>query len=184
VAYTRLHYDVRTFTVDIAHRVLAKLSWLLSAMNCTAYRVGNAEPIRHVKNIKKGEVSMVHQHEDERSAFCATCPQPTDVSKILVSLGCSLAFSMPAEDEGAYMDLPPLPAQFHYEGPGSLRVIYLVGPDIALDGERFPEHQSRFWLSGDHTQAAFQQVASKLSVRWSLHWQRCGSTPASLEEVA
>jgi hypothetical protein len=127
---------------------------------------------------------MVHQHEDERSAFCATCPQPTDVSKVLSSLGCSLAFSMPVEDERAYMDLPPLPAQFHYEGPGSLRVIYLAGPDIALDGERFPEHQSRFWLSGDHNQAPFQQVASKLSVRWSLHWQRCGSTSASLEEVA
>ena len=126
---------------------------------------------------------MVHQHEDERSAFCATCPQPVDVSKVLASLECSLAFSMPAENEGAYMDLPPLPAQFHYEGPGGLRVIYLAGPDIALDGERFPEHQSRFWLYGDHTQAAFQQVASRLSVRWSLRWQRNGAS-SSLGEVA
>jgi hypothetical protein len=127
---------------------------------------------------------MVHQQEDERSAFCATCPQPADVSKVLSSLGCSLAFSMPAEGDGAYMDLPPLPAQFHYEGPGGMRVIYLAGSDIALDGERFPEHQSRFWLSGDHNQATFQQVASILSVRWSLHWQRCGSASASLEDVA
>lgn len=127
---------------------------------------------------------MVRKHEDERSAFCATCPQPAEVSKVLSNLGCSLAFSMPAESEGAYMDLPPLPAQFHYEGPGSLRVIYLAGPDIALDGERFPVHQSRFWLYGDHNQVAFGQVASVLAVRWSLTWQRRGCSSPSLEEVA
>jgi hypothetical protein len=126
---------------------------------------------------------MVYQQEEERSAFCATFPQPADVSNVLADLGCSLAFSMPAEDEGAYMDLPPLPAQFHYEGPSGLRVIYLAGPDIALDGERFPTHESRFWLYGDHTQAAFQQVASVLAVRWSLRWQRSGSS-SSLGEVA
>jgi hypothetical protein len=126
---------------------------------------------------------MVHQQEVERSAFCTTCPQPAEVSKVLASLGCSLTFSMPAEAEGAYMDLPPLPAQFHYEGSGGLRVIYLAGPDIALDGEHFPAHQSRFWLSGDHTQAVFQQVASVMAVIWSLRWQRSNSSP-SLEHVA
>jgi hypothetical protein len=126
---------------------------------------------------------MVHQQEEERSAFCATCPQPLDVSNVLASQDCSLAFSMPAEDDGVYMDLPPLPAQFHYEGPGNLREIYLAGPDTALDGERFPAHRSRFWLYGDHTQAAFQQVASVLAVRWSLTWQRSSSS-SSLEHVA
>ena len=126
---------------------------------------------------------MIHQHDEERSAFCATCPQPVDVSNVLVSLGCVLAFSMPAEHEGAYMHLPPLPAQFHYGGPGGLRVIYLAGPDIALDGECFPEHESRFWLYGDHNQTAFQQVASALSVRWSLSWQHSGSS-SSLADVA
>src|SRR5690348_4307830 len=126
---------------------------------------------------------MVYQHEDERSAFCATCPQPAEVSKVLSNLGCSLAFSMPAESEGAYMDLPPLPAQFHYEGPGGLRVIYLAGPDIALDGERFPAHESRFWLYGNHTQVAFQQIASRLSVQWSLRWQR-RSSASSMKDVA
>src|SRR5438876_11386682 len=98
--------------------------------------MGNAKPVRHVKNEMKGEVvCMVHQQEDERSAFCATCPEPTDVSKVLAGQGCSLVFCMKAEDEGAYMDLPPLPAQFHYEGPGGVRVIYLAGPDVARDGE-------------------------------------------------
>lgn len=126
---------------------------------------------------------MVYRQEEERSAFCATCPQPADVSNVLASLGCSLAFTMPAEDEGAYMDLPPLPAQFHYEGPAGIHVIYLAGPDIALDGECFPAHQSRFWLSGDHNQAAIQQVASILALRWLLKWQRSGSS-SSLEEVA
>jgi hypothetical protein len=46
VAHTRLHEDSRTLAVDIAHRVLEKPSWLLSAMNDTEYRVGNAEPVR------------------------------------------------------------------------------------------------------------------------------------------
>jgi hypothetical protein len=172
------------FTIDFAHRVSTDLLWHLSAMNYTAYRMGNAEPVRQEKNKKRGgNVSMVHQNEEERTAFCATCPQPVDVSEVLSKLGCSLAYSMPAEDEGAYMDLPPLPAQFHYEGPGGLRVIYLAGPDIALDGERFPEHKSRFWLYGDHTQADFQHVASVLAIKWLLRWQRCDS-PSSLDHVA
>jgi hypothetical protein len=126
---------------------------------------------------------MAHQNDEERAAFCATCPQPAEVSNVLASLGCVLAFSMPAEYEGAYMYLPPLPAQFHYEGPGGLRVIYLAGPDIALDGECFPEHESRFWLYGGHDQTAFQQVASALAVRWSLSWQHSGSS-SSLADVA
>jgi hypothetical protein len=46
VAYTRLHHHSRTFTVDIAHRAPEKLSWLLSAMDCTWCRMGNAEPVR------------------------------------------------------------------------------------------------------------------------------------------
>jgi hypothetical protein len=126
---------------------------------------------------------MAQQIDEERSAFCATCPQPADVSNVLTSLGCVLAFTMQAEDEGAYMHLPPLPAQFHFEGPGGLHVIYLAGPDIALDGENFPEHKSRFWLYSGHDQAVFQQVSSKLSVRWSLSWQRGGSS-SSLADVA
>ena len=126
---------------------------------------------------------MVYRQEDERSAFCATCPQPADVSNVLANQGCVLAFIMPAENEGAYLDLPPLPAQFHYEGPCGLRVIYLAGPDVVLDGECFPAHKSRFWLYGDHDQAVFQQIISKLSVRWSLSWQHSGSS-SSLADVA
>jgi hypothetical protein len=126
---------------------------------------------------------MAHQKDEERSALCATCPQPVEVSNVLASLGCVLAFSMPAEDEGAYMHLPPLPAQFHFEGPGGLCVIYLAGPDVALDGECFPDHESRFWLYGGHDQTVFQQVASMLTVRWSLNWQHSGSS-SSLADVA
>jgi hypothetical protein len=126
---------------------------------------------------------MVHQIDEERWAFCATCPLPADVSNVLASLGCVLAFRMPAEYEGAYMHLPPLPAQFHYDGPGGVRVIYLAGQDIALDGECFPEHESRFWLYSGHDQAAFKQAASMLSVRWSLSWQHSGSS-SSLADVA
>jgi hypothetical protein len=146
--------------------------------------VGNAEPVRQRKKEKKGAVFMVYQKVEERSAFCATCPQPADVSNVLTSLSFVLAFAMKAEVEGTYMHLPPLPAQFHYEGPGGVRVIYLAGQDIALDGECFPEHQSRFWLYGGHDQTVFQQVASVLAVRWSLSWQRSSCSSSSLEEVA
>jgi hypothetical protein len=146
--------------------------------------VVNAEPVRLWKKEEKGDVCMVQQKDEELSAFCATCPQPTEVSTVLASLGCSLAFTVPSEDEGAYMHLPPLPAQFHYDGPGGIGVIYLAGPDIALDGECFPTHESRFWLYGGHNQAALHQVASALAVRWSLSWQRSGCSSSSLENVA
>ena len=46
VAHTRLHYNMKILAVDIAHRVSTDLSWHLSTMNGTAYRVGNAEPLR------------------------------------------------------------------------------------------------------------------------------------------
>jgi hypothetical protein len=126
---------------------------------------------------------MAQTVEVECSTFCTTCPRPEEVSNVLASLGFALDFTMPAEDEGAYMHLPPLPAQFHYEGPGGVRVIYLAGPDVALDGECCPEHESRFWLYGGHDQAVFQQVASMLAVRWSLSWQH-GCSSSSLEDVA
>jgi hypothetical protein len=126
---------------------------------------------------------MAQHQAEECSAFCKTCPRPEEVTNVLVSLGLVLAFAMPAEDDGAYMQLPPLPAQFHYEGPGGVRAIYLAGPDIALDGERFPDHQARFWLYGGHNQAACQRIASALAVRWSLTWQRSEVSP-SLQGVA
>jgi hypothetical protein len=126
---------------------------------------------------------MAHTAEVECSAFCRTCPRPEEVSNVLDSLGFALDFTMPAEDEGAYMHVPPLPAQFQYEGPGGIRAIYLAGADSALDGERFPDHQSRFWLYEGHDHAVFQQVACVLAVRWSLTWQRSGPS-SSVQDVA
>ncbi len=126
---------------------------------------------------------MAHAAEVECSAFCTTCPRPEEVTNVLASLGLVLVFTMPAEEHGTYMHLPPLPAQFHYEGPSGIRAIYLAGPDIALDGECFPDHESRFWLYGSSDQMVSQQVASVLSVRWSLTWQRSGPS-ASLQDVA
>jgi len=118
---------------------------------------------------------MVQHRTTEYSAFCTTCSRPEEVTNVLASLGFVLDFTMPTEDEGAYMHLPPLPAQFHFEGPGGVYAIYLAGPDVALDGESFPDHTSRFWLYGGHDQAVFQRVASVLAIRWSLTWQRAPS---------
>ena len=87
---------------------------------------------------------VIHQ---DLSAFCQTCPHPTGCHKRTCLLGFSLAFQMKADDQQAYMQLKPLPAQFHYEGPYGMNVVYLAGEDIDSDDEHaFPVHASRFWF--------------------------------------
>src|SRR5258708_16415020 len=71
------------------------------------------------------------------TAFCATCPDPAEVSHLLQGLGFHLVFFMPADTSGEYMaDLPPLPAQYHYEDAVGTRIEYLAGADTpCLDDE-------------------------------------------------
>src|SRR5436305_461002 len=79
----------------------------------------------------------------ERQAFCATCPSAEEVSTLLATLGFSLDFQLDAQYTS---QLPLLPAQYHYQDVCGTEVIYLAGRDVALDGEQFPPHASRFWL--------------------------------------
>ena len=125
-------------------------------------------------------------HQD-MSAFCQTCIHPQDVTNILTLLGFSLAFQMKPDDQQAYMQLKPLPAQFHYEGPYGMNVVYLAGEDINTgDEDVFPVHASRFWLyRAGETDLIFQQAIDVLTTAFSLSWEPLTlNIVPSLQEVA
>ena len=115
---------------------------------------------------------MLFAHKDV-GAFCQTCPHPQDVTTVLQSLGFRVGFQMNADDQQAYMQLKPLPAQIHYEGPGGMNIVYLAGEDIDIDDEHvFPKHASRFWLycAGEPEQT-FQYTLDTLANAFSLSWE-------------
>jgi hypothetical protein len=122
----------------------------------------------------------------EHSPFCATCPSADDVTEALAPLGFTLVFQMKADTARAYTNLPPLPAQYHYEGQHGASVIYLAGKDILILGDEvdepagarplpYPEHCSRFWIAAPdaHVVLLVLRVLARLG---SLKWQR-GSRP-------
>lgn len=116
------------------------------------------------------------------TAFCQMCPDSDTVTQVLQSLGFHLVFSMPAEKDGGYMDLPLLPAQFHYEDEVGTRVEFLAGTDtpcLADDADeedtcglppRYPAHVSRFWLTGGARKLAMWRTREALAIRWRLDW--------------
>ena len=69
------------------------------------------------------------------------------------------------------VQVPALPAQYHYKKDGcGTEVIYLAGRDTPLEeGEVFPLHASRFWLSAGADAQAFQRTLSTLSPSLSVH---------------
>jgi hypothetical protein len=117
----------------------------------------------------------------ERNPFCATCPFVDEVTGVLAPFGYTLIFQMKADTARAYTDLPPLPAQYHYEGPCGASVIYLAGKDVPILGDKddepssaqphpYPEHRSRFWIAAldAHTVSLVLRVLSRLG---ALKWQ-------------
>ena len=124
---------------------------------------------------------MIHHPEEERSAFCATCPSAEEVTSLLQTLGFELAFHMDIDASPAYEPIPPLPAQFHFQDGHGTQAIFLAGPDRDLDGMRLPKHASRFWLHAGADAATFQRIAHVLAVQWSLRWQ---PTPQVRQDVA
>lgn len=111
-------------------------------------------------------------HQD-LSAFCRTCPHTQDVTNVLALLGFSLAFQMKADNQQAYMQLKPLPAQLHFDGPYGMSVVYLAGEDINTDDEHtFPAHSSRFWFyQGGEPDQILQQTLDVLAAAFSLSWE-------------
>jgi hypothetical protein len=103
------------------------------------------------------------------TAYCATCPAADDVTGMLVSLGFALVFQMKADDTQAYLQLAPLPAQFHYRDSQGTEVIYLAGVDH--ENERpSPPYASRFWLYAGADGRAHERAAEVLASTWSLRW--------------
>jgi hypothetical protein len=113
-----------------------------------------------------------HRESSGLDAFCQTCPTAEAVTTLLEGLGFSLSFQMDAMRYPAYTQLPDLPAQYHYSDEYGTQVIYMVGRDTPLDGERFPRHASRFWVYPGADAGAFRRVVSVLAIRWLLTWQR------------
>ena len=103
---------------------------------------------------------MADTKVDERAAFCTTCPSAEEVGSLLQVLGFELTFHLDTDVPPMYEQLPPLPAQFHFQDTHGNEVIFLAGRDVDLDGGLLPEHA-----------AAYRRIARMLAVRWSLAWQ-------------
>jgi hypothetical protein len=108
----------------------------------------------------------------ELTAFCPTCLPPEGVTFLLQSLGFRLDFQMGAVIYPAYTQTPGLPAQYHYREKYGTEIIYLAGRDVALNGERFPRHASRFWVYPGSDAGACQRIVAVMAVRWLLTWLR------------
>jgi hypothetical protein len=103
------------------------------------------------------------------------------VSALLSTLGFTLSFQM--QEQVALVHLPALPAQYHYKKDGcGTEVIYLAGRDTPLEGEVFPFHASRFWLSAGADAQAFQRALSTLAFCYQFTW-RVPCEDAAHEEV-
>lgn len=117
------------------------------------------------------------------TAFCATCPEPEAVTRFLQGLGFHLAFFLAADKvDTAMADLPPLPAQYHYEDEVGTCVEYLAGTDIPcladdendpqeITHSRYPPHASRFWLTPGGHELVTRRVRDALAEAFSLRWQ-------------
>jgi hypothetical protein len=114
---------------------------------------------------------MAHTKVYALEAFCATCPTVQEVTSMLQALGFALTFHMDVDTSPEYEQVPPLPAQFHFQDKHGNEVIFLAGRDADLDGVGLPEHFSRFWLYAGADAAAYRRVAHVLAVKWSLSWQ-------------
>ncbi len=130
---------------------------------------------------------MPFSQAGEHTALCATCLDPHEVTATLQELGLSLIFQMPAYPAKRWMQLPGLPAQFHYEDSCGLVVMYLAGKDELWEGQKLPEHASRFWVYAGADPKATQRVMHALETQWPLHWQRTSSNltdAMSVQDVA
>jgi hypothetical protein len=58
---------------------------------------------------------MAYTKVDEREAFCTCCPSAEEVGSLLQVLGFELTFHMDTDAPPMYEQMPPLPAQFHFQ---------------------------------------------------------------------
>jgi hypothetical protein len=118
-------------------------------------------------------MSTIRHQAQELEAFCLTCPAPQEVTECLHTMGFTLVFQMPACIPSASSAVAPLPAQFHYERPDGVSIIYLAGQDSADEAEeRLPPHASRWWVYAGADPDAFSRVTHALAITWSCTWRR------------
>lgn len=114
---------------------------------------------------------MAYTTGDALEAFCPICPPVEEVTSLLQALGFELAFRMESDTSPRYEQIPPLPAQFHFQDKHGNEVIFLAGRDTNLDSVRLPEHASRFWLYPGADSAGYRRVARALADQWSFAWR-------------
>lgn len=133
----------------------------------------------------QGPIHAINRTDEPKTltAFCLSRPEPEEVEKVLQNLGFHLSFFLAADETGtpANSNLPPLPAQYHFEDEVGTYVTYLAGVDapcLADDEDdpeeytryRYPPHASRFWLiPGGHELVTFR-VRDTLAALWMLSW--------------
>jgi hypothetical protein len=118
-------------------------------------------------------MSTFRHQVQELEAFCHTCPTPQEVTTCLHTMGFTLVFQMLAYIPPASSAVAPLPAQFHYERPDGMSIIYLAGQDRADEAEeRLPPHASRWWAYAGADPDVFSRVTHALAVTWSCSWLR------------
>ena|SRR5713226_7865579 len=113
----------------------------------------------------------------ELTAFCTTCPPVERVTNALTSLDFHLTFEMAPQVRRPYLNIPPLPAQYHYQDLHGTEVIFLAGMDTDLDGQRLPPHACRFFAYPGADLAAFRRVTRTLAVLLAFSWQDSLSEP-------
>ena len=123
-----------------------------------------------------------NQQAYELEAFCLSSLTKEEVTTFLERLGMRLDFQMDAFLPPAYSELARLPAQFHFEGPAGMSIIYLAGEDSAPEeGERLPPHRSRFWAYPGADAHVFGWITQSVAHRWSFTWLRL---PQARQDVA
>lgn len=122
---------------------------------------------------------MSSKQSTELAAFCETCPSPQEVIQALAALGFRLAFQMEEQVQPAYVQEPPIPAQFHFRDRHGTEVIFLAGVDTGEEGEYLPPHKARFWAYPGSLPVAALTVTQTLAARWRLSWRRTGPAGSS-----
>lgn len=125
---------------------------------------------------------MAHPQDHVCSALCQTRPPVQEVSSTLEKLAFLLDFHMPRQEFPASTRTPAVPAQYHYKEKGGTEVIYLEGRDSGEDGERLPDHASRFWIYPGSSPETVNTVKWVLASQWQLIWE--ASSPDAHQAVA
>jgi hypothetical protein len=185
--HTRVCYQEYRGAIKAAYDLVGSATWYVSRVERKAAASVQADrshlqPTRQARerslgsgqlqSTKRGDtIDMAASPTRPLAAFCTTCPPARAVTDVLAALGFTLIFSMEEQREPAYMQIPPVPAQYHYrEDTHGTEVIYLAGQDASEEGDTLPPHASRFWIHPGASPQATQLVAQIAAQSWQLSW--------------